>query len=712
MSLRVTRARWDVAAKRAAALSVARDYLPTLVRLFPHAWDSGVRVTFRYSTDVTICRAGNEERVALWGRPQREIELSLVGLSHSQSRRMREAVLRHCHESRLVPLYHDVVVLDQATDVSDTVWCATSGRDFHVGGLVVIFETDYEGQLNTWEVAEIATVSSEIDGGGSGLTLTSATANRYIAGRAAVIPIISCDPATSAESTLPTSGPGAAMTLSLTEQQGNAGLPGLILPGNWPTSLDTYDQVPIIPAWAGLIDGTRSGVTRGGSVGPEGRGTRVDLSGDRPRETFDIQFAMMRGDSERLVVREIIDHMRGRLNPVWCLHRLDLEVTAIGATTIDVTLPTTLEEFERFFAGHVGLDYRDGRTNIYQVDTITEPTAGTARLTLAQTVPINRRNIADVVVCAPALLVRGTSDEVSLEFRNSDVAVAALPVIELHREGRIEIHRVNETITPTQPDAVTDLFYWGRANRLLETPAAATPSSDGDDIGTWADARGTGPSLVSPGAIYHEFFDTETGKPIRAVNNPLSPTAATYFELQSGYSAPWSNAKGLTVFMLVKVRDTDATPDGLRFIETPDSLAVTWSLTTLDLRAVRNGVQEPEYVVTTPDITLPREAWTLVAFTWRPGKWIRVYQHGILVGEANGSPSVLADPSPTAHPRVFLANNPNADALSSGDTMIRDVVIYSRALEASEIDGVGEWLKNQPPTYAAPVTGVAWQRIH
>lgn len=704
MSVRVTRARWDVAAKRGDPLSITPQYLPTLLRFFSHSWQENVRVALRWSTDITVARANNEERVALYTRPRREVFLSLAGLEFEQAREMRETVLRHCHERRLIPLLPDVTNLTGVAQDAQTFFCDTGGgRSFFPGGLVLVAELGKLGHPTTYGVGVIDAVTD------SGFSTVDLISGDYSTNGGVAWPLIECEPATRADSVLPTSGPGAITTITLGEVQGPSALPPLVTPGNWPTLFDTYDQHPIAPAWAGIIDGQRSGVARAGSVGSVGRGTDVSLSGDRPRETWEVEIRALNRDQSHQAL-ELIHYAQGRCNPFWCLGKIGLGLIAITEQTIDVALPTSMEEFERFFAGHVGIDYKDGRTNIYQVDSITEPSAGVARLSLNQKVPANRRDTAEAIVCAPAFLVRFNSDEIITEWPTAHTMFAAAPIIELHREGPVEILRANDTITRVYPGDLPDLIYWGGGTKYLPGTTTAA-GSDGDDVETWLDVRGDTNEFQLKDKLtpFHEFYATETGLPIRALNLPSGGTDPTFFELDP-LGKFWSDSLGLTIFALIKVRETDPTPGGFIILDTPDSGAVVWNPTKLELRNERNSAENTEFSVVTPDITLPRGEWNIVAMTWKPGRYARVYQHGILMGETNQAPTHLGELSPTSQPRVFVANNATADAFSSGDTMIRDVLIFRRSLEAEEIDRVGRWV--QTSFDFAEIPGLAWQRIH
>ena len=127
----------------------------TRIVFLPMEYETNVKETFAFLTDIIDALDGNEQRIDLRKQPRQtfEVEYKLDG----NDRQRMQAVLMDWMDNQFgFPLYHEKVTLTSAVSASATSYPISGGDDvdFRDGGLAVIV-TD----ANTFDVINIVTAT-------------------------------------------------------------------------------------------------------------------------------------------------------------------------------------------------------------------------------------------------------------------------------------------------------------------------------------------------------------------------------------------------------------------------------------------------------------------------------------------------------------------------------------------------------------------------
>lgn len=147
---------------------------------FRPEWPSGVVDKYKFSTNVLLSKAGNEQRIKLRGTPSRIIQMSLLFPNAEQLRKLI-GVVESSHSGLVdVPLWWDARLITNTVNIGGTsLTVDTTNTEFTNGNKCLIHKDD-----DTWESVTLSGVTST--------TLTvSATAKAWVINTAYAVPILS-----------------------------------------------------------------------------------------------------------------------------------------------------------------------------------------------------------------------------------------------------------------------------------------------------------------------------------------------------------------------------------------------------------------------------------------------------------------------------------------------------------------------------------------
>ncbi len=698
MALRVTKEAIEVLEKRGDLATIEPGYLPELVDFFLHNWDGGATVESSWLTDVTVAFSQAEERRGLVDRPTRSIGVHLVGFGRDESARMWNALLRHAHQELLIPLYTDKAKLTAPVSVA-TITCDARYRRFFPGGRAIVHDWADKRPTNI-EIFQIASVTPS--------TITATAALGAHPAGARVIPLIQTSVELDGSARL-LSDFHQDVNLTLDEVVGAGGLsPWLPTWDNppWPT----YRQIPIVTLGMDWPNGVTATVRRAGERTAEGRGTITSRFGDRPRIGFD--FALTGKTREKAFeILRFVDSRRGRLRSMWIVSPQKLwEIRSLAANAIEITPTGSLADLRRFFE-FIAIGYRDGTVIIRGIDDAID-VGGSRFITPSESLATSRLDPADVRFVTSAHLVRFNSDGYREKWQSDELMSVDVSTIEVLRDRSWPIELFSDPMPVLQPDGLRDLHLWLESPNGMKDPGGLVVSTTGQDVATWKDLRVDQTrgleSPVPPLEQRHAYLATGA----LVLRARTYPGAGPFLkgELRTDTDEPiFSNALGMTIFMVAQRRTTETYPMGDDFLVSykdgaaagPDALL--WTPTLVRFYE-DSGVVDPDLSIVTADILYPRAVPHVVCLTWKPGFYAKVYQDGQIRGEApRAAIDIPVFTGDRARARVFRFANNAGDAASADDTWLDAVVVYRRALELSEINGIGQYL--------AGVIGTTWRKV-
>lgn len=688
MTQRVSWVGAELAGYRRPVGTIASNYIPEFLDLLVHNWASAVLLEVIYSTDVTISQSQVEERVALLLRPSRVMTAHYDGFSRSESARISYLLARTMHQRLLFPLYCDVAKSNLPTVAGDI---SLSGhfeyRRFFPGQRVVVF--DWSPVTRRPENAEILTLAAvntvQLD-----FTTTMAVDHR--AG-ARVIPLIESEVMLQGSGSLDTDE-GARLTLRVEEVVGNNSIPNWIGFGDQP-DYPTYRQIPILTYVPNWDSAPGINVKRAGDKQQEGRAPIIGLAGLRPRIGFHVSFlGLDRALAYRLL--SFIDSRNGRLRAFF-IPNLLISWTAIAITTNSVTLQYDVspDDVARFFS-YAYFEFIDGTSLIREIVNI-EVVGGGIKLTFAEIIPTARASLVGIRHLTSAHLSRFSADSYTENWLTDGTLSVEVETLEILDDRAVDIPYTDD-VNIISPNSANGLIGdWVASNTTMFKPNTAAVALTDDQIAVWTDSI-FGRPLNALGGQYHKFF--APGPSMRFLNN-----GGPKYELP-GLLSPYSNALGMTVFIVIRRRtpSLDGGNDYLMRIPNAsdngtDVFQWTWNSVVMNETA---GVQDTTGWVSTPDAAFARGQTHILCLNWLPGRHLRVYRDGKLIGE-NVTPIVDMPAILPANVRFFNLGNPNADASSADDSQVYRMTLYNRALTTFEINGLGAAL--------AAGAGTTWSLI-
>lgn len=122
---------------------------------FP-TWEGGITETLEWKTDVITSPLGDEQRRSLRLAPRRGFKLQLIA-TDTERRYMELLCFTWGARNWAIPIWNDVQEILSSPRAGDlNIPCQTAGRDFRVGGLVLM----RGGDAFTYESAEISAITS------------------------------------------------------------------------------------------------------------------------------------------------------------------------------------------------------------------------------------------------------------------------------------------------------------------------------------------------------------------------------------------------------------------------------------------------------------------------------------------------------------------------------------------------------------------------
>lgn len=701
-STRVTHQAIAVAGKKGAPSPVIPGYIPELLDVFHHNWDSEVSIENQWSSDITVAQSGTEERWALVDRPSRTIAVRFTGLDQTHVARIEQAMIRQLHQRLALPLYPDLVKTTAAASPGATQVSVddTSFRRFFPGARCVIHEFSGSTVANA-EVLEIAAVTA------TEIFFTTGLVSAHPE-RARVIPLMETEIELQGQMTMLTDGIGDHQIV-LREVDGPGALPAWT--PNWDEPFtDTYRQIPILSLPIDWAEGVSVTVRRVGEAVTRGRANTVSVAADRPRLGFTWDFTTLDRAAAHRVLR-FIDSRMGRVRTFWMASPVKKHwtPTAINVNAITIQAFGRFEDLERFF-DYVSIKYQDGTTIVREISTVSRTGSNLFNLALSEPIPVARAVLADIVGVSPAHHVRFDSDSYLETWITNGVMQVQTPAVEVPDKD-VVIGRLSDPISELAAPSVPDLMLYLEPQVGLFNPSQQAVGQIADDIALWFDARaGQGRFLETdnpPFTGYHRTITTGVG-PIRFRNETVDPNDIV--AMRQGTAEPiWSNALGMTIFIGFQITGTvQRTYENLEYLVRLPNVnddgtdVFEWTLDGVKFYE-DTGRENRDHWIATPHVATPRNAPHLACLTWIPGRHARVYMDGRLVGQAPAAPVDL--PSlVTERIRFFHIANGDGDTASQDDSWVSTMAIFRRGLSVDELNGVGKALTGL-------AGGATWEKI-
>jgi hypothetical protein len=255
--------------------------------------------------------------------------------------------------------------------------------------------------------------------------------------------------------------------------------------------------------------------------------------------------------------------------------------------------------------------------------------------------------------------------------------------------------RLRGTYEPVYvPNQLDSLFYWFAADRSV-LDSAGTSIEDYEGVGTWADLSGRNHDVLQTVATQYPQY--------RATGGPNNKPAI-YFDGDNDFlasAAHWWESDDITIFVVMRFEN--ATRDALEAIVARDE-----SATTSQWRIASRGASESYalYVHKSSNGALnTANVWNAYSTSSKSTSfrtWATTWAASAPTGALNGAS--------TSYTPLFLTAGPNTvfddeQATTIGairstpiaflQGYISEIIVYSRALTASERIGVESYLKNK-----------------
>jgi hypothetical protein len=141
-------------------------------------WNSGVKESREWLTDVVPSRAGSEQRTALRGKPRRIVTYTVFQTDAQEAGLVDALLYAEGEDGWLVPLWMESTRLLVGVSAGATTLALASGeRGFEQGGMVLLWRSPLD-----WELGEIAGFGS------FSLSLTDSLGSSWPAGTE-VVPV-------------------------------------------------------------------------------------------------------------------------------------------------------------------------------------------------------------------------------------------------------------------------------------------------------------------------------------------------------------------------------------------------------------------------------------------------------------------------------------------------------------------------------------------
>lgn len=662
----------EVLGRRSASEVIPGADPDIIAKLFLHNWRDPIRIETAFASDVTIAKTGARDARALRDRPARSIEMLLHGLTHQEASELWLNLMTF-HKARvLVPLIPDYAKTT-AESSGTKVFCDPSRRRFFRGARVVIHYWERHRFPSLVEYAKIADVV------GDGIVLEEALVGTFPE-RSRIYPVIEC------ESHLDETGKALAsekgeLRLKFLETVGNQTLPSIIDPFGDLADVATYQGYPILPLRIDWSSEPLVHVQQDGDRYTSGRGVVTELRGD-PKIGWTL-FMRGRTRAESWDMIRFFESRMGRVRPFWAVAPVDLfELVAIDSTELKVKRFGNQDQIEAFLK-HVALVSFGGAVEIRGVDSIAPDTEGGVEvwvLTLDEALSVVPP-VSKIRRTTFAHLLVQERDYVTEEWTTTEDCSMFVQVIEAPVEKTVELVNLDlPSAIASAPQNVDGLWIWTDAVRGCireDDGKLIDPATDGDgtQIIEWKDLRGTPQRFLVAGDVLSSLNWYQP-----AGDRPVITWIDNAHWKAEDQAPPFDNTDGFTIFL--SIRKGNLNLDGTHFLfEREDVIA--WYHDHVDIfEGLATGNEGFSYAsIVNGDSTGDR---TVLALTWSPATYCRVYKDGVLAGEATTQVTDLHEDKRATKVLNLDEIDPVATAYWAGTC-----VIYKRALDTDELNAIG-----------------------
>lgn len=670
--MRITQTGMELLSRRVQSDVVPGDDPDTTTKLFLHNWRDPIRVETAWLTDITKALTGAEERRSIRDRPTRSMAVLFHGLTQEEATGLWMNLLTFAKARLLMPLYTDYAKLTGPSSGS-TLPCDPTLRRFFPGCRVVIHYWERRRFPTMVEYGRIESV------GPDGIVLKDALAGSFPA-NARVYPVIECE-ANVDQIASAIADERSEMRLQFHEVTGQNTLPSSVPPMSDLGDVESFRGHPILPLRHAWQADPEMMVRQEGDRYASGRGFVTDLRGD-PKVGW-VLFFRGRDRKSSWDILTFFESRMGRTRPFWAVAPIDL-FSPVGLTTTEIHVRQfgELEQLEEFVK-YIAIVGRDGSVGLRGVDSIVSGThAGEDVWTITFDEAFTQvvSNLDKLARVTFAHLLRADQDYVTEEWTSTEMCSIFVPVIEVPEEKEVEL--VNLTLPAaiqSAPQSVADLKLWVDASRGCDFEGKAiNPATDnGDDVDTWNDYR----RPAYAGRLeFSGFFNRCQWHHPPGDRPALYWKALECWKLLGDQSPLHSNTLGLTIFLLVRKGSTSLDGTNPLFERTD---ALVWHHDQVDifedLGSNNNGFSYGSLMNSDPLGTR-----SVLALTWSPGTYCRVYKDGVLAGEATTQTTdIPEDAADNCFLKLPLVAGVDNGYWSGGLTA------YGRALTVAEMNAIG-----------------------
>ncbi|MGE3795916.1 MAG: hypothetical protein AB7I38_18600 [Dehalococcoidia bacterium] len=700
--LRLTRTALEIAGRKFFRARAIPDPVPELLQLLLHDWTTDWAIEASWSTDVVSALSGAEERRGLVDKPYRQIRTRMTGMSREESALIWSVFMRSHHQRLPVPIQPDRLRVVGAVGAGATTIPTVEDPRlyrFFPGMLAAVFRAGGIAVADQIEIVEVDSLT------GSAVVVSGPLTVSHGAG-SEVVPLAIGEPLLDASGQVETDR-GFAVDLEVEEAVGPLGMPAWAILGDFPP-LPTYRQVPIFPrALINWSEPVRSQAYRPGTRHQRGRGTVVDLIGDRPRAGFSFGASGLDRPTSVDILR-LLDSRRGRLHTFWFTNPQSLWApVSFDREAVVVATPSDGARF----VDHVALLFRGGHVAIREVAGVSAVSGGVA-LAFREPLPLEdeARVLEDVT---SAHLSRFRDDAYRETWRTDSHVSVDLQSIEVLREQRAPVHRLQSWIPQEEPGSgltVPELFP--RLRMYVEAPinlldSLGAPVVNSAAVYQWRDERPSISRRLVAGGLggvahyrYNDWLVAGT------YPSGVAGSDAIAFMRLDPEEAPFSNSRGMTILVAMQREQSPTYPTQWDYIVSVGSAdgpgnPVHWTPTGLTLRRV-TGDPDPDFQAPTGDLFFGG-GFHVAAVVWRPAQSCRIYVDGVFAGETPRAPDELLAPASGTPPTALRFANSHSGSPIPNGTIFKALAIFPRALDFEELNVIGN--------HMAIAAGATWRRV-
>lgn len=379
------------------------------------AWPSAVTTSF--FTDA-------EDRWGLTTKPRRTLEVTWKGMERNTAQRMLMRLLRSMNESIEVPLYMDQAILVSHTASVLTVLDA-SNRRFVVGQKVVAISPD-GGTILEGSITSV---------GATTIGFTAGVVPVLPAG-SLVMPVIDALPVLRHEGRWETDEL-INFRVIFREKPGSSAIPSIVPTfGDNPSGFPTINSLPVLNLQHNWRVSPNLLIGRTGTSIAHGKGFGVEISGQRPIQSFLIQLSPLTR-AEAYSMLEFFDSRRGRCLPFWMVspHSAFRPTQDVGPNVFIEALDSVSDITE--FVDYIAVEEVDGTIHIEELSSVAVISGTEWRLDPSSA--FSSIPLSDIARVSTGHLVRFSVDALEEEWVTDEAAGFLFRVTELVNEETIEV---------------------------------------------------------------------------------------------------------------------------------------------------------------------------------------------------------------------------------------------------------------------------------